>query len=608
MAQEAGTKDLVDGREPRRAAPSCSECQRRKQKCSREWPCNHCRGRRVQHLCEYKSNKAAVGDAPSSSESNLKRGRMHDTTVQLTLSTPGESSVVAGQWDDAGDDTLEAMGYMVGHHHFNLGTALENVRHKPPNDLQNQGLEELKSTLREIPTRSLTVSPEFTCLLLRVCACSTQYLEPAMEEKLEFELAESIQSLTQRYHSAAEKLTRSLSGAGDCTQIQQLFLGVCWLKSESKFVDAWHALGATIRAAQEIGMHEDVVSKSLSDFENEMRRRLWCLLYVFDWQMSHTLSRPFIIDHRSCSFVMPSLNIEASNAQPELPSPFTHISFLCELLHSLSTEFDAKLGATTYEHSIRMHNKVEKWIAKLPPVYSMNQPDTCWDDEHPYIVQQRLQLHAILYLVEIDLLKPYLTKSVKLFDLEHEDELVALGINCCLKLLEVSYQLLDVESPVNGKSHNVIFPLFDTAAILCSAMLHATSYSLPQCQRVVEEVKKTLCLLSKLSLLGQTASMSYSLLSKIAAAVPLLQGVLLSSDRPAKRIKVLRSPKSCQINNVTSTNPLSGSDVEITPSLSNTDTWQSTTSEDNWAPELGGLEQIWDWETLNLDFSALEDE
>ncbi|RDW66616.1 hypothetical protein BP5796_09365 [Coleophoma crateriformis] len=510
MAQEAGMKALVDGREPRRAAPSCSECQRRKQKCSREWPCNHCRARRVQHLCEYKSNKAAAGDSPPSSESNLKRRRVHDTTVQLTSSTPGESSIVAGQWDDVGDDTLEAMGYMVGHHHFNLGTARENVRHKPPSDLQNQGFEELKSTLREIPTRSLT---------------------------------------------------------------------------ESKFVDAWHALASTIRAAQEIGMHEDVVSKSLSDFENEMRRRLWCLLYVFD-----------------------CLNIEASNAQPDLPSPFTHISFLCLLLQSLSTEFDAKLGANTYEHSIRMYSEVEKWIARLPPVYSINRPVTCWDDENPYIVQQRLQLHAILYLIKIDLFKPYLTKSAKLFDLEQEDELVALGIDCCLKLLEVSYQLLGVESPVNGKSHNVIFPLFDTAAILCSAMLHATSHNLPQCQRVVEEVKKTLRVLSRLSLLGQTASMSYRLLCKIAAAVPLLQDVLPSSDHPAKRVKMLKSPKSCQTDNVTSANPLSGGDVEITPSLSNTDTWQSTAFEENWAPELGGLEQIWDWETLNLDFSALENE
>ena len=38
--------------------------------------------------------------------------------------------------------------------------------------------------------------------------------------------------------------------------VQQLFLTASWYKSESKFVESWHALGAAIREAQEIGLNK----------------------------------------------------------------------------------------------------------------------------------------------------------------------------------------------------------------------------------------------------------------------------------------------------------------------------------------------------------------
>jgi hypothetical protein len=38
-------------------------------------------------------------------------------------------------------------------------------------------------------------------------------------------------------------------------QVQQLLLTTCWHMSEALFVDCWHALGAAIREAQEIGSH-----------------------------------------------------------------------------------------------------------------------------------------------------------------------------------------------------------------------------------------------------------------------------------------------------------------------------------------------------------------
>ena len=98
------------------------------------------------------------------------------------------------------------------------------------------------------------LQPEITCLLLRVCSCSTQYLEKALRERLEFELGEKAQALTDRFHAAAQKLSSTIPpGVGGLPQVQQLFLTATWYKSEALMIESWHAISAAIREAQELG-------------------------------------------------------------------------------------------------------------------------------------------------------------------------------------------------------------------------------------------------------------------------------------------------------------------------------------------------------------------
>lgn len=96
-------------------------------------------------------------------------------------------------------------------------------------------------------------SPAFTCLLLRICACATQSLGPPQKEHIEHEIGHNSQDLTEQFHRAAEKLSSSFApGQGGLEQVQQLFLTATWYKSEGLIVDAWHALGASIKEAQEL--------------------------------------------------------------------------------------------------------------------------------------------------------------------------------------------------------------------------------------------------------------------------------------------------------------------------------------------------------------------
>lgn len=133
------------------------------------------------------------------------------------------------------------------------------------------------------------LSPEFTCLLLQVCASSTQFVEEDLRTKLETELGDSMQTLTERFHAAAVALSASIPPGevqDSIVMVQQLFLGAVWYKYEAKMIEAWHALGSAIRAAQESGMHKDSDSDDVSEFDREMRRRLWCIIWNADCKYS----------------------------------------------------------------------------------------------------------------------------------------------------------------------------------------------------------------------------------------------------------------------------------------------------------------------------------
>ena len=76
-----------------------------------------------------------------------------------------------------------------------------------------------------------------------------------MRNMIEFELACTSQVLTERFASAAEQLSQNFEASNTSIErVQEQFLKGAWLKSESKIVESWHALGCTIREAQELGM------------------------------------------------------------------------------------------------------------------------------------------------------------------------------------------------------------------------------------------------------------------------------------------------------------------------------------------------------------------
>src|ERR1700750_928781 len=157
-------------------------------------------------------------------------------------------------------------------------------------------------------------------------------------------------------------------------------------------------------------MHNGIDGQNLDEFESEMRKRVWCTLYIWDWQMSAWLNRPLIIDHATCKLELPSLKLEHRPDYPGLPSPFTHMALQAALIQTLSGRL-RNFGETPPIEKVHiLQADIQQWMDDLPPAYSMVNAEEKWDQEFPYLVIQRLQLHSCAWMLKMDSFKSFLTR------------------------------------------------------------------------------------------------------------------------------------------------------------------------------------------------------
>jgi hypothetical protein len=260
---------------------SCTECHRRKQKCSRSWPCNHCQTRKVSHLCQFPAKKSTTeSESPKSDIQELGKRKLDDSAADGTEAEVEDDAATvhamkALGYLQLGNTDARFWGCVAGGNDTNLsGDIEEALASTPPrqycdamvqNYLQDSNYQyyplyppkflEDYNQWWIMRSKRQEVCPALTCLILRVLACSAQsFTTPALQKRLESELGVDAQTLTDRYQRVAQRLSERIPpGVGGVTQVQQLFMSALWHKSETLFIDSWHALSAAIRQAQEIG-------------------------------------------------------------------------------------------------------------------------------------------------------------------------------------------------------------------------------------------------------------------------------------------------------------------------------------------------------------------
>lgn len=118
---------------------------------------------------------------------------------------------------------------------------------------------------------------------MMVCACSVQHTSADMRRSLEKDLKSTVKDLSDKYHNASRELHSVIPvGHNHMVTVQYLLHSCYWFKAEARFVECWHVLGSAVREAQMLGLHKESTAR-ISDFDREMRRRLWCIVDAWDW-------------------------------------------------------------------------------------------------------------------------------------------------------------------------------------------------------------------------------------------------------------------------------------------------------------------------------------
>ncbi|POR38437.1 Putative transcriptional regulatory protein C3C7.04 [Tolypocladium paradoxum] len=526
---------------------ACAECQRRKQKCNREWPCNHCQKRKVADKCRFGPGQPSP-DKLGGKDTGRKRQLSHDD-----LTDSGESS----PWDD-GDSGFEALGYTASHLFSGLTAPERRVKTTAKKQRQYfmdvASCPQLARALQLLPPRPYTDSlvqnflnnvnyhyyiiypPSFldeyrewwamrsdnkplglqwTCLLFMVCACSAQYTDVELQRKLEVDLGETTQKLTEKYHNAARELHSVIPvGNNHLLNVQSLLHSCYWYKSEARFVECWHVLSAAIREAQELGIHQEAVAGPMSEFEREMRRRVWCVLDTWDWQISALLSRPMIIDRTDCDVGLPSLKLEGYT-----PSPLLHMKLQSELITKLANRFGLPKNVVAPADVREYQSIIEAWMKTFPPTYDFEDADEGGDMQRPWMVLHRHYLHTMSFSMLLDPIRAYLAKPMTTDSQPDELNIRSDGIDYSLKLMGALYGFFDHVYPRDAKFHFVLFCIFDTAAVLCSALMHDEDTSIARRDDILGAIDGAVNMLRRLNTVTITAKTSYEILLRVSQRV-----------------------------------------------------------------------------------------
>lgn len=310
-----------------------------------------------------------------------------------------------------------------------------------------------------------------------------------------------------------------------------------------------------------------------------------------------------------------------------IPSPIMPMVLQKKLIGLISNVWSTRSGLSSQEASDATAT-IETWFADLPAVYQIP-PDTSFDDKYPYLRLQRLQLYLIGNSAIQGALKPWLTKTNGPKDsstagLDHT--LLCTAVDYALLTMEIAEQIFDLYHPFYTKNFVVAFTPFDTAALLCSAILRDPHRNLPRRSDVITAIGKGVFLIKQLKPHTSVAKIAYGVLSSLIPTLILTyeEKIIIDPDRdifPAevverltKRAATYDAASSGSGNTSASTINSSPENAFPTPEANLPNMVENQLQDYDWQfdpdillgtqplsdLDLGILEPVWDWETINF--------
>ncbi|PHH90048.1 hypothetical protein CDD83_4649 [Cordyceps sp. RAO-2017] len=533
---------------------ACTECQRRKQKCNREWPCDRCQRRKIADECRYNNVSSTNGnpvshpDPTSVSLSQPAAIQAHENALEDEPRTALATRAEAKPSDDTPSfDALAAARLFTtlgidSKEDFAAADSSPQMKRVLELLPQRQIMDKLiNSFVHEINYYYYTIYPpdflrdyhiwwerrnkekpitlQYTSLLAMICANSIQHAEKNMQRELEQASVLEFEEWSEQLHCAVRELASVIPvGHYHMFGMQRLLQSCYWYKAEGRFFEAWHILSAAILEAKELGYHREPPEGTETDHEREMRRRIWCIIYTWDWQISSGLSRPILIRHGDSNTKPPSLTLERYPNNP--PNPLLHMKLQAALIEQLAARFQAPKNVITPPEVREYQAMIEGWVSNFLPVFHWENPDTSKDKQFPWILPQRYYLYTMACLMILNPIRHYMVRSHTAELPAEELSLRETGVSYSLKLLEVLRDWVGRIYNRDGRMHFIVFSIFDTAAILCTALIKDTEHTLTERAEIYRAVRDAVSMLQRLNSISRTSRTSYGLLNRLVQRLP----------------------------------------------------------------------------------------
>ncbi|KAI1389025.1 uncharacterized protein F4822DRAFT_443768 [Hypoxylon trugodes] len=437
-------------RRKQRIVSSCIPCYTKKQKCNRQYPCNHCTRRHKVEECAY------IAD-PRSSHSPQGQGGVAAGAGLAQYNNQRQTPYVINDGGDGEDDRAsnqETLADCFGYFEGSQSNTLELLRRfgvEQSNNLYGYRNDELcaevlataRQEIESMPDRLIldflvqyffrevnwmyqlvhaptfltqyeawwkqasvtrVLDVEFAVLVLEIGAYVTQFL-PSPSYMADVIRGVPLADIRLHCTGSAHVLGTICSQAdvaGSIIRVQHLCLAALRGQCEGNMKASWQKTASAVGVAHMIGIHRELpnsVSGEKVDFETEMRRRLFCNLYIIDFHFAACLDRPPTLSDRFCTTAPPKMHVALDVDNDGAPAAFMERVLQFKLAQFWNRQTSMSGPQDSYEPGTaesRYERFCTEFLPQVPAPFALI-PNEKWDQVIPKIDQQRQLLHIAIY-------------------------------------------------------------------------------------------------------------------------------------------------------------------------------------------------------------------
>lgn len=222
-----------------------------------------------------------------------------------------------------------------------------------------------------------------------------------------------------------------------------------------------------------------------------------------------------------------------------------HMKMQADLTRDLQARFNTPKNIVSPEDINEYKDMIIGWVARFPPEYDFYNPNTSKDDIHPWIFPHRFYVYTMACILILNPIRNYMVKSYTWESPKEDIDVRNIGVFYSLVFIQTLRRWVDRIKNRDGRLHFIIFSIFDTAAMLCTAVLKDTEKTLPREGEILESITRSIAMLKTLMVISKTAKISHDILYRLAKKLPQMRGAMSSKDDRRKKVKTNRlSPAS----------------------------------------------------------------